>query len=88
MSQFEIDFGKWVVARCWWLRAKFPGIEVYLTGTIMGDKAFAEASLDDMTTLNPVMFVTLLALVLDFLLLPVLLMKLEGTKDDETDPCL
>jgi predicted RND superfamily exporter protein len=29
-----------------------------------------------------------LALVLDFLLLPVLLIKMEGTKSDEIDPCL
>jgi predicted RND superfamily exporter protein len=45
------------------LRTNHPGVEVYLTGSLMGDNAFAEASLDDMTTLNPVMFVTLLVIV-------------------------
>ncbi len=37
-------------------RKKYPGIDMYITGGIMLDNAFAEASLDDMFTLAPVMF--------------------------------
>jgi predicted RND superfamily exporter protein len=31
------------------MRVKYPGVDVYLAGSVMGDNAFAEASLDDMT---------------------------------------
>jgi predicted RND superfamily exporter protein len=45
------------------IRAKHAGVDVYLAGSVMGDNAFAEASLDDMTILNPAMFITLLLIV-------------------------
>ncbi len=40
-------------------RKKYPGIDIYITGAVMFDNAFAEASQDDMTTLIPAMFFTL-----------------------------
>ncbi len=39
-----------------------PGIDVYLTGGLMIDNAFGEASKDDMTTLVPIMFLVLLVI--------------------------
>ncbi len=38
------------------LRARYPDIEVYLTGIAMMNNAFAEQSLKDMTTLVPLMY--------------------------------
>lgn len=44
-------------------RQKCPGIDLHLTGGIMMDNAFGEATRDDISTLVPVMFVTLLIIV-------------------------
>jgi len=41
------------------MRAKFLGIDLYLSGTVMLDNAFGEVAEDDMTTLLPVMFIVL-----------------------------
>ena len=41
------------------LRLKYPGIDIHLTGSVMFDNAFGEASLNDLTTLLPLMFITL-----------------------------
>ncbi len=41
------------------LHRKYPGIDIYLTGGVMFDNAFGEASLNDMSTLIPLMFITL-----------------------------
>jgi len=41
-------------------RAKYPGIDFYLTGGVMLDNAFAEAGADDLATLVPIMFLVLL----------------------------
>jgi len=42
---------------------KYPGIDVYLTGGVMIDNTFGEASERDMSTLIPLMFLTLAVLV-------------------------
>ncbi|MBW2149898.1 MAG: MMPL family transporter, partial [Deltaproteobacteria bacterium] len=42
------------------LRQKYPGIDIYLTGGIIIDNGFGEASQDDMSTLVPAMFFMLL----------------------------
>jgi predicted RND superfamily exporter protein len=44
------------------IRAKVPELEVYLTGGVMSDNAFGEAGLKDMSTLMPLMFVTLVVI--------------------------
>ncbi|NQT83575.1 MMPL family transporter [bacterium] len=44
------------------LRKKNPDIDVYLTGGIIMDNAFGEASQKDMSTLYPLMFLTLIVL--------------------------
>ncbi|MFQ5629905.1 MAG: RND family transporter, partial [bacterium] len=44
-------------------RAKYPAIDIYLTGGVMSDNAFGEASQDDMATLIPLMFLTLIVVV-------------------------
>jgi len=47
------------------LRQRYPGMNTYLTGTIMLNNAFAEASMVDMTTLIPAFFaLVLISLVL------------------------
>ena len=43
-------------------RIKHPDIDLYLTGGIMIDAAFGEASKDDMTTLVPLMYLTLVVM--------------------------
>ncbi len=42
------------------LRRKHPGIDIYLTGSVISDNAFGEAGQDDMATLIPAMFLALL----------------------------
>ncbi len=44
-------------------RIKYSDIDVYLTGSIMFDNGFGEASQNDMSTLLPLMFFTLLAII-------------------------
>ena len=44
-------------------RAAYPGIDLYLTGGVMFDNAFAEAAEDDMTTLVPAMFLAILIII-------------------------
>jgi predicted RND superfamily exporter protein len=44
-------------------RARYPGIDVYLTGSIMIDRAFAQASKQDMMTLIPAAFLAMSTLV-------------------------
>lgn len=44
------------------IQEKYPGIEVYLTGVVMMDTAFAEASEKDMKTLIPAMLTLALAI--------------------------
>jgi len=44
-------------------RKKYPGIAIYLTGGVMFDNAFGEASEDDMSTLIPAMFFILIFIV-------------------------
>ena len=44
-------------------RKQYPGIDVYLAGGVMADNAFGEASQDDMSTLIPAMFLTLIIIV-------------------------
>jgi len=44
-------------------RKKHPGIKLYLTGGVMMDNAFGEAGLKDMTTLVPLMLLTLVVIV-------------------------
>jgi predicted RND superfamily exporter protein len=39
------------------LKKKYPGIDLYLTGGVMFDNAFGEASQNDMATLIPAMFI-------------------------------
>ncbi|HEB71360.1 MAG TPA: RND family transporter [Nitrospirae bacterium] len=51
------DYAKKMIAD---FRAKYPQINFYLTGGIMQDNGFGEASEDDMKTLVPAMFLTLL----------------------------
>ncbi|MFC1742486.1 RND family transporter [Candidatus Riflebacteria bacterium] len=41
-------------------RKKYPGIDFHITGGVMIDNAFGEASQDDMTTLIPGMYIVLL----------------------------
>ena len=45
------------------LQEEYPNIDIYLTGTVMGDNAFSEVSQQDMATLVPMMFIVLLVLV-------------------------
>ena len=44
-------------------RAIHPDIDLYLTGSVMVDQAFGEASRRDLLTLAPVMFLTMLVLI-------------------------
>jgi predicted RND superfamily exporter protein len=44
-------------------RRKYPGVDIYLTGGIMFDNAFAEATESDITTLVPAMFLALLVMI-------------------------
>jgi predicted RND superfamily exporter protein len=44
-------------------RATYPKIDIYLTGGVMMDNAFGEAGLKDMTTLIPLMFITLIVII-------------------------
>jgi predicted RND superfamily exporter protein len=44
-------------------RQKHPGIDLYLTGSIMFDTAFAEATKNDLKTLIPLMFLALVIIV-------------------------
>jgi len=44
-------------------RRKYPGIDIYLTGAIMIDNAFSEATRDDMKTLVPIMLVILVTVI-------------------------
>jgi predicted RND superfamily exporter protein len=44
-------------------RSKYPDINVYLTGAVMFDNAFGEASMDDMATLIPLMFLAILVII-------------------------
>jgi len=44
-------------------RSRYPQLDIYVTGSVMLDNAFAEASQDDIKTLVPLMFLTLLVLV-------------------------
>jgi predicted RND superfamily exporter protein len=44
-------------------RLKFKHIDIYLAGAIMFDNAFSEATMDDMKTLIPLMFVVLVSIV-------------------------
>jgi predicted RND superfamily exporter protein len=43
-------------------RKKYSGIDIYLTGGVMSDNAFGEASMKDMSTLTPLMFLTLVVI--------------------------
>jgi len=43
-------------------RKKYSGIDIYLTGGVMMDNAFGEASMKDMSTLTPLMFLTLVVI--------------------------
>ncbi|MHC4108355.1 MAG: efflux RND transporter permease subunit [Planctomycetota bacterium] len=45
------------------LRREQPGLEVHLVGDVMSDNAFGEASRNDMATLIPLMFLTLVVVV-------------------------
>ena len=47
-------------------RHPHPGIDVYLTGTVMVDNAFAESGAQDMATLIPLMILVIVALVYFF----------------------
>jgi predicted RND superfamily exporter protein len=40
-------------------RKKYPDIDLYLTGVVMSDNAFGEASMKDMSTLIPLMYLTM-----------------------------
>ena len=42
---------------------RYPGIDLYLTGAVMFDTAFTEATKDDLKTLIPLMFVVLVIIV-------------------------
>ncbi len=46
------------------VRADYPGTKVYLTGVIMMDNAFAEASMTDMQTLMPLAFAGVILMLL------------------------
>ena len=41
------------------IRAQHPNLDIYLTGTVMSDFSFGEAGMRDMSTLIPLMFLTL-----------------------------
>ena len=45
------------------LHKKYPGIDIYLTGGIMVDNAFGEASREDMSKLVPAMYMVLLIII-------------------------
>ena len=45
------------------IRDSYPGIDLYLTGGIMFDNAFGEATEDDMSTLIPLMFIMILLII-------------------------
>jgi len=45
------------------LRQKYPEIEIHLTGMVMSDNAFGEASQKDISTLMPLMFLVLIIFV-------------------------
>jgi len=45
------------------IKKKYPAIDLYLTGDIIFDHVSGEISLDDMTTLTPLMFLTLLIII-------------------------
>jgi len=42
---------------------KYLNIDIYITGGVMADNAFGEASKDDMTTLVPIMFLVLMVII-------------------------
>lgn len=44
-------------------RTKYPGTDIYLTGGVMFDNAFGEASMNDMSTLIPLMLVAILLII-------------------------
>jgi predicted RND superfamily exporter protein len=44
-------------------RTKYTDLDVYLTGAVMFDNAFGEASMDDMSTLIPLMFLAILTII-------------------------
>ncbi|HSG05289.1 MAG TPA: MMPL family transporter, partial [Nitrospiria bacterium] len=46
------------------IEQKYPGIKVYLTGGVMFDNGFGEASQDDLTTLVPAMFAVLVGVLI------------------------
>jgi hypothetical protein len=46
------------------LQQEYPSLDVYLTGTVMFDHSFGQASRDDAMTLVPIMFVALLCIVI------------------------
>ncbi len=54
-------------------RRKYPGIDFYLTGGVMLDNAYAEASRDDSITLGPILFFML------FLIMALTLRSFTGT---------
>ena len=54
-------------------KAKYPNIDIKLTGMVMMSNAFAEASMEDMSTLMPIMFMVVL------ITLAVLLRSFSGT---------
>ncbi len=43
-------------------RKKYPDIDLYITGGVMFDNAFGEASINDMSTLIPAMFILILVI--------------------------
>jgi predicted RND superfamily exporter protein len=45
------------------VQMKYPGIDIYVTGTVMSDNAFGEAGIKDMSTLIPLMFLALVIIV-------------------------
>ena len=45
------------------IRTEHPDIDVYLTGTVISDNAFGEASQNDMANLYPLMFLTLVIVI-------------------------
>jgi predicted RND superfamily exporter protein len=44
-------------------RDKYPDIDIYLTGAVMFDNAFGEATKDDLATLIPVMFLAIIIII-------------------------
>lgn len=44
-------------------KTKYPGTDIYLTGGVMFDNAFGEASMNDMSTLIPLMLVVVLLMI-------------------------